>query len=429
MTDVPEVGGEALSRWGRRTIGPKYGTVMALALGYVGVYLCRSNLSVALPMLQDSLHASKESVGIIASAGSFAYAAGKFASGAAVDRLGGKHGFLVALFGVALFGATAGAAPGIAALAAIYAATRFFGAGGWNAMMKVTASWFPAGRLAPVIALLSQSFILGAIVAKLLATEIAATTHDWRAVMAMPSVVLLILAVACVMLVREGPLRPREDQAEPRSKSADLLGVVGRLFGQPQYLAICVMSFTLTLVREAFGTWSVDFLRGLQAGPGALGAAALKSVGYEVAGGVSVLVFGLVFDRISPRLRRVVVFSILLLLAVVIAALAEIGRIGPAAAPYLIAAVGLLMFPAYSIVGGVVAVECGGTRDTGTAVGIVDGIGYLASILAGQAMGSILDRAGYGLAFYILAGLSLVAGVAALGLRPAAEAPADAGAA
>src|SRR5437762_14309551 len=75
-----------------------------LALGYVGIYLCRQNYKVAVPLLQTAFGVDKAHVGIIASVGSFAYMAGKFISGPVADRIGGRASFLIALVGGALFG-------------------------------------------------------------------------------------------------------------------------------------------------------------------------------------------------------------------------------------------------------------------------------------------------------------------------------------
>src|SRR4051812_29184036 len=81
-----------------------------LALGYSGYYFCRSNLSVVLPDLihdlaQHGVTASQAQVklGFIASAGTIAYAAGKFISGSMADLFGGRRSFLAGMAGSILF--------------------------------------------------------------------------------------------------------------------------------------------------------------------------------------------------------------------------------------------------------------------------------------------------------------------------------------
>jgi len=39
-----------------------------LILGYIGIYLCRKNLSVAVPILQRDWGVSKEAIGVLATA-------------------------------------------------------------------------------------------------------------------------------------------------------------------------------------------------------------------------------------------------------------------------------------------------------------------------------------------------------------------------
>ena len=117
-------------------------TVAALALGYVGVYLCRKNLAVAVPLLSTAFGASKGEIGRVASIGTAAYALGKLVLGPAVDRVGGRVGFVAALFGVALFGGAGAAVPSLGLLAVAYAANRGAGAVAWPAMMKLVPTWF-----------------------------------------------------------------------------------------------------------------------------------------------------------------------------------------------------------------------------------------------------------------------------------------------
>src|SRR5262244_3253501 len=120
----------------------RWTVVAALMAGYIGVYLCRKNLSVAVPLLQADLHLSKQDVGWVASVSTIAYAAGKLVLGTLIDRVGGRVGFIGVLFAVAALDALGAFAPGVAVLTVIYSANRFCGAGGWPAMMKLVPTWF-----------------------------------------------------------------------------------------------------------------------------------------------------------------------------------------------------------------------------------------------------------------------------------------------
>ncbi len=76
-------------------------TVALMLVGYSGYYLCRSDFSVALPLIADELAARglapdfvRIRLGAIASLGVMAYAAGKFPAGAISDFFGASATFL-----------------------------------------------------------------------------------------------------------------------------------------------------------------------------------------------------------------------------------------------------------------------------------------------------------------------------------------------
>jgi sugar phosphate permease len=176
-------------------------------------------------------------------------------------------------------------------------------------------------------------------------------------------------------------------------------------------------------MREAFSTWSVDYLVTLQTGATSVPAAALNSISFDAAGAVSILVMGLTYDRLPVRARRWVICGILMLLTLVLAQLTMVGKANPGMAVWLLGAVGLLSYGPYSLLAGVLAVECGGEELAGTSAGFIDGVGYLAAILAGQVLGGILDNGGYPTAFRFMAVLTFFAALTALALKPPRREP------
>jgi sugar phosphate permease len=395
--------------------------VVALVVGYIGIYLCRKNLSVAVPLLKTAFDASRQEVGRIASLSTLAYAVGKLVSGPLIDRVGGRAGFLAALAAVALFGAAGAFAPGLVGLTILYSLNRFAGAGAWPAMMKLTPTWFGPASLGRVAAVISLSYVLGGIAAVLLAREIVAWGGGWRAVMGLPALVLAAILVGCAFIVHAGPLAARRADAA----RAPIWTALGALVRRPQFLAVCGLSFTLTLMRESFNTWSVDFLTTIQVGERSVAAAALGSTTFDLAGAVSILVMGFVYDRTPAERRRWMIFGVLALLAVVLFILPGAAAAQPALGAVLIGAVGLLVYGPYSLLAGALAVETGGAELAASASGIIDAVGYVAGILAGEVLGKVLDLGGYSLGFRGLAGVTAVASLLALTLRPpAAKEPA-----
>jgi OPA family glycerol-3-phosphate transporter-like MFS transporter len=380
----------------------RWRVVVALAAGYVGIYLCRKNLAVAIPLLQPVLHVGRGELGRVASIGTLTYAAGKLLLGPLADRIGGRRAFLLSMVAVALFGALGGLVPGLMLLTVVYALNRFFGAGGWPAMMKLVPTWFEKERTAFVAAALSLSYVLGGIAATLFARQMV--PYGWRTVLAAPSLVLLVILLICALIVKAGPLTTTRSEKQA-SRALELLQ-------RPQFLLVCVLSFTLTLLRESFNVWSVDFLMSVQ-GKASIAAAALQSTTFDLAGAASILSMGVIYDRVPAGLRRWLIAGILAALTLLLLVLPGAAKASPAAGAWLIGAVGLLVYGPYSLLAGVLAVESGGPELAASASGVIDAVGYGAGVLSGEVLGRIVDAGGYRLGFQCLAALAAVSSVCA----------------
>jgi sugar phosphate permease len=386
-----------------------------LIVGYIGIYICRKNFPVAIPLIRAEFGVSKARIGEIASASTLAYMIGKFTFGPLIDRFGGRAGFLLALLGVAIF-AGAGAFTGsFASLMIIYSLNRFAGAAGWGSMVKLVPDWFPVRSLPLAMAFLSLSFVFGGVCATMLAGWIAQVSHnDWRWVMGGPALLVLAILGFCWAVL------PPPSAAAPVSRNRTIAATgirfvqVRDLLGLRQFWVICALSFTLTLLRETFNTWTVDFFQ--TEGGTALSSrmAAFLSTPFDALGAVGIVVLGWVISRVAPRTRNQLLFLILTLLGMIIFILPGLAKQNLLMATVAIGAVGFLAYGPYSLLAGILSLEIRGQQYVATVAGMVDGSGYLAGILAGQAFGHILDVGGYALAFPCLALLALVSGVLCL---------------
>jgi sugar phosphate permease len=267
------------------------------------------------------------------------------------------------------------------------------------------------------VGILSLSYVGGSAIATLLAARIVTSGGGWRAVMGLPAAVLAVILVVCFFTVRAGPREAPSVAGAPNDRPA-LRPVLAKLFVRPQFLATCALSFTLTLLRESFNTWSFDFLVSIQGGHPSVMIAGLQSTGFDLAGGVSILAAGVAYDRVRPERRRWLMAGCLAALSIVVASLAPVGAKSTAGAAVLVGFVGLLVYGPYSLLAGALAIESGGKEAAATAAGIIDGIGYVAGALAGSALGKLLDVGGYALGFQWLAGITVVSAVISLGLKP-----------
>ena len=397
-----------------------YVLLATLVLGYIGVYLCRKNFAVANPLIREAFELTKEDVGKIASFSTLAYMVGKFAFGPVIDRVGGRASFLVSLLLVALFGAAGGLAGSLPLLILVYSVNRLAGSAGWGAMVKLVPDWFPARLLPFAMAILSLSFVFGGVLATVLAGEIAAWSgNDWRWVMSGPALVLVaILGLCWAILPRDAraapaPAEPAGPATGPAKAGFQFRHVLDLVFLR-QFWIVCALSFTLTLLRETFNTWTVDFFTETGGPEMSTRIAAFLSTPFDALGAVGILLLGWYFGRIGPVMRARLLFAILAALAVLVFLLPRLGAHSLWLATLAVGGIGFLAYGPYSLLAGILSVEIRGKEYVATVAGFVDGMGYLAAILAGQQFGRVLDLGGYSLGFTCLAVLAGVGAVLCL---------------
>src|SRR5262245_51192534 len=93
-------------------------TAATLLVGYVGYYICRSDLVVATPLLFSDLALfgiDKKVLGLVVSLGVLAYAVGKVVNGVIGDLFGGRRVFLLGMVLSAAATLWFGASVGLAA--------------------------------------------------------------------------------------------------------------------------------------------------------------------------------------------------------------------------------------------------------------------------------------------------------------------------
>lgn len=386
----------------------RYLWLALLVFGYIAVYLCRKNFSVAIPLLQEKFNATREEIGWIASYSNIAYAAGKLIFGVLVDRVGGRLGFLASLSLVALMAAAGGFAPTLGMLTLFYSLNRFAGAAAWPAMVKLTPDWFQGKQLPFALAILSLSFVIGGAVATVFAGLIADWSgNNWRAIMAVPAIAPVLFVILGLFLLPKPAQRSTSTSLPSESQSSRLAS----LFRSPAFWTVCSMSFTLTLLRETFNTWTVDFIK-TRGGPEVSNqVAAFLSTPFDLMGAVGILFVGWFYGRLRDRGRQWFICGMLTLLAATIYALPYLFSAGLGAVTVAIGLVGFLTYGPYSLLGGTLSVEVQGKKSAGTVSGFVDGVGYFAGVLAGAQFGRIVDLYGYSGGFKVLAALAIVSAI------------------
>jgi OPA family glycerol-3-phosphate transporter-like MFS transporter len=421
--EVPPAGSAAprITRW-------HVTTVVLLGLGYSAYYFCRSDYSVALPLIlaeqvKRGVPASVAQIrlGSIASLGVLAYAIGKFPSGGLADLFGGKRNFLGGMAGSILFTILFMLGGGFPLFTLAWIGNRFVQSLGWAGMVKVTSRWFSFSTYGTVMAILSLSYLFGDAASRELMSVLLAHGMGWRGLFLVGAGLLAAIFLACLIFLRESPeglgLPPVEENplnvyaGDASEKTAEMpyqkgiFAILRPLAASRSFWLVCILSLCATLLRETFNLWTPTYFTqvvGLSDS-----AAASSSALFPFAGGVAVILAGVLSDRLGPLGRGRILYMGLFLTAVALLLLAQVKAHGPAfVAVGLVALVAFLLIGPYSYLAGAMSLDFGGKQGCATASGIIDGVGYLAGVLSGNSMAHIAVSYGWQTMWVILAAVA-----------------------
>jgi sugar phosphate permease len=405
-------------------------TVALLVAGYAGYYLCRSNLSVCMPLIIGDLarrgvsaNAARITLGSVASLGVLAYAIGKFPSGNLADFFGGRRNFMAGMAGSIGFTLLFAASGSLPIMTLAWMGNRLVQSLGWAGAVKITSRWFAFRQYGTVMAIISLSYLFGDALARQFMAVLIGQGLGWRVVFVVGALVLTALFAACFWLLRESPSEVGEP--EPSVNPANLFGKTGGEEGPKNLGALlgpflssgifwlaCALSLGTTILRETFGLWTPTYFT--QATGMTAADAASNSALFPFFGGLSVILCGWLSDRLGRGGRAGLMLGGLGLATVALLVLG-LGLM-PASRAWpviLVAVVAFLIIGPYSFLGGAIALDFGGKQGSGTASGIIDGVGYLGGVLSGDSMARISVSYGWSGAFLLLAAISFLASVAA----------------
>jgi len=406
-------------------------TVFLLIVGYAGYYLCRSNFSVTLPLIIEDLAAkgfsaadAKVRLGTIASIGVFAYAIGKFFSGGLADWLGGRRTFLLGTAGTIFCTALFAMGGGIPLFTFAWLLNRVLQSMGWPGAVKLGSRWFSFSAYGTAMGIVSQSYLFGDAAARQFMGWLLGQGVGWRGVFFAAAGVMLVIFVAMLFLLKESPRDIGE--VEPPANPNNLIGqdaegvkpvafktLLFIFLRSPAFLIVCVLSLGCTLLRETFNTWTPTYFTqvvGLSKAE-----AASKSALFPFFGGISVLLAGFISDRLERGGRAAIILVGLLLSCVGLLALGNFNFGHSQSVPiWLVSAVAFTLIGPYSYLAGALSLDFGGKQGSATAAGIIDGVGYLGGVLAGDSVARISVAYGWQGAFNALAVVALLSSVAAV---------------
>jgi OPA family glycerol-3-phosphate transporter-like MFS transporter len=404
-------------------------TVLLLFTGYAAYYFCRSDLSVAMPLLVDHLRQlglSREGaivrLGSIASFGVLAYAAGKVFLAGLGDLWGGRRSFTAGLGGAVVFTLLFAAGGSLPVFTIAWVGNRLTQSIGWAGLVKVCSRWFGYSSYGTVMGLLSLSYLIGDAAARQSMGSLIQHGYGWRVVFSFAAGVASCALVANLWLLREArvdaglsepEVNPLNLFAGRESETHGYWALFKVLLFNRAFAVVCLLSLGCTIIRETFNTWTPEYLHSFL-GYSAGRAASISAI-FPAVGAASVLITGWMSDQLGATGRSAIMCLGLAGTSVALLTLGSIpsGHLATAVPLAAVGAVAFCLLGPYAYLAGAFALDFGGRHAGAASSGIIDGVGYLGGVLAGDTVARLSVKSGWTGVFTTLAGVSALSCLAA----------------
>jgi MFS transporter, OPA family, glycerol-3-phosphate transporter len=408
----------------------RFGNWLPMGLAYAFLYMGRYNLTVAQNALGDVI--TKNDFGQIFAAGSLVYGVSFLINGPLVDRFGGRRGMLIGVFGALTANALMGLAlvgrvhwgwdiPVVPVFTVLFAVNMYFQSFGAVSIVTVKAPWFHVlerGTFSTIFGIIIAAGIyfafdwgravvdatraspedLGVVASAfsfMFGLGRSGVNEDWM-IFFIPSIMLGIFWIIMFLSLRNTPgeagfvdFDTAEASLADDGKRLPVGVAVKRILTHPVLLWVCLIEFCSGVLRNGIMHWyyifgnEVGFSRDFPI-------TAHWGLALLVCGIIGANATGWVSDRLfqSRRAPMSAVSYGFMILGAGVMILKLDGNLWFAGVAAL--TISTAVIAVHGILSGTATADFGGARNTGIAVGIVDGFVYLGTALQSLVIGKLV---------------------------------------
>ncbi len=408
---------------------------LAMFFGYIVFYMCRKNISVALPAMQDSLGFSNTELGLLGSSLYLTYAAGKFINGIIADNTNAKRVLPTALFisalanilfvlfahfvtpgKISIFGL-----PPVSLL--LWLLAFFWGINGWFQSMgfppiaKNLSYWFSNKERGFKWSLWSSSHEIGTYLSVVLSGYLI-TRYGWESVFYVPAIFAIIFCYFFYKNLQDKPSSlglpdiekykdPSFVEAEDKKQDEDVLSYSDifrkYIIKNPVVWLLAFAYIFVYVVRYGTIDWLIMYL--VEIKHYSISSSAYRLSFLPLVGVLGTVGAGYVSDKFFNGKRAPVNIICLSLLAFCIY-MFKINTISILDYVY-ISAIGVFTCGPQVLIGGLSAVESSSKKVASAVTGFCGMFGYVGAILSGVGTGFMIDKFSWNgaIAFWIVSAL------------------------
>jgi len=404
-------------------------TFVTIWISYGSFYLCRANISFALPGLSAEFGYSKTMLGLLGTALFITYAIGQFINGQLGDKFGARKLVFVGMVVSALLNIVFSFSTAFTFMLVVWGLNGYFQSMGWSPQVKTMANWFTVAQRGKWMGFMGSCYQIGNAYSWLLASFLAAN-YGWRTLFWVPAILFLISSVHFVTRLRNAPeeigLPPIEQLRKiAAGEITDARGVgstsqltedkhkgfsytIKVCLTNPRIWGVSLAFFCLDIIRYGFFYWAPVFLIEVQGAT--IGSAGLTVAVLPIAGSVGAIVSGWATGKFFNN-RRAPVISLCLFGLAIFSYLFYYAPPGAWVWGLIcLAVIGFFTYGAHVLMVGHAAQDFAGRKAAASASGFIDGFGYIGASMTGVFTGWLVDNYSWTAAFWYWIIAALVAG-------------------
>jgi OPA family glycerol-3-phosphate transporter-like MFS transporter/OPA family sugar phosphate sensor protein UhpC-like MFS transporter len=382
-------------------------------IGYAIFYFVRKNLSVAMPVMAQTLHLNNKVLGAFLTLHGLVYGASKFWHGIVGDRANARTLMVTGIVGSAVFNLFFGMSSTAVAFGIFWMINGYFQGMGFPPCARLLTHWFSPKELASKFSIWNTSHCIGGGLIVILCGYLVA--GGWRYCFFVPAVLAILCAYYLARTLPDTPesvglpeVEGTHEVVKEETNAEFREMLMKRVFRNKYIWLISASNFFVYTIRYAVFDWGPKML--METKHYRITHAAWMLAGFECAGAIGALIAGWMTDRFfNGRAMRVAVFAM---------ALAGVSLWLFWKAPHqtewesslLLCSTGFFIYCPQCLVATAVA-NLATKRAAATAVGLTSVFGYGSTLLSGEGLGALVDYAGWNAGF---AGLMIVAGIGVL---------------
>jgi sugar phosphate permease len=399
---------------------------------YGSFYLCRANMSFALPGLAAEFGYSKTMLGLLGTALFIMYSIGQFVNGQLGDKFGARKLVFVGMVCSALLNIAFSFTTAFTFMLIVWGLNGYFQSMGWAPQVKTMANWFTVKQRGKWMGLMGSCYQIGNAYSWLLASYLAAS-YGWRTIFWVPAIIFLVSSIHFVTRLRNAPeevglppiehlrkimggegVTPGTVPAAAKDEHMGFAYTIKICVTNPRIWGVAVAFFCLDIIRYGFFYWAPVYL--IEAQGATISSAGLKVAILPLAGSAGAIVTGWATGKFFQNRRAPVICICLFGLAI----FSYLFYNAPPGAwvwsLICLAVVGFCTYGPHVLMVGHAAQDFAGRKAAASAAGFIDGFGYIGAAMTGVFTGWLVDNYGWYAGFYYWIIAAVVAGCIMLAL-------------